>query len=67
MAKNTVAGSRSGAVTGRTQVKDPATSAFVERDENDSATDQGKFMAVKKDCSKFKGVAVETDGRRKKA
>lgn len=67
MAKNTGTGSRIGAVSGRTQVKNPATGDYVKRDEDGSGTGKGKFMDVKKDGTKFKGVAVETDGRRKKA
>ena len=67
MAKNTGAGSRTGAVSGRTRVKNPATGDYVKRDEDGTATGKGKFMDVKKDGIKFKGVAVEPDGRRKKA
>ena len=66
MAKNTGSGSRSGAVTGRTQVKNPVTGDFVKRDES-SGPGKGKFLDVKQDGTKFKGVAVEPDGRRKKS
>ncbi|MDQ6627779.1 MAG: hypothetical protein M3Z29_04910 [Pseudomonadota bacterium] len=63
MAKNTGSGSRTGAVKERTQVKNPVTGDFVKRD--DSPGGKGKFMDVKQDGTKFKGVAVEPDGRRK--
>ena len=66
MAKNTGEGSRKGAVTGRTQVKNPATGTYVKRNEGEGEG-KGEFMDVKSDGSKFKGVAVEPDGRRKKA
>ncbi|MEP7056257.1 MAG: hypothetical protein ABI809_00585 [Caldimonas sp.] len=66
MAKNTGSGSRTGAVSGRTQVENPKTGDFVKRDEDGTGTGKGKFMDVKKDGTKFKGVAVEPDGRRKK-
>ena len=63
MAKNTGSGSRSGSVSGRTQVKNPVTGDFVKRDETDGSA-KGQFMDVKQDGTKFKGVAVEPDGRR---
>ncbi len=66
MAKNTGEGSRKGAVTDRTQVKNPSTGTYVKRDESAGAG-KGEFMDVKSDGSKFKGVAVEPDGRRKKS
>lgn len=66
MAKNTGSGSRVGSVAGRTQVKNPVTGDYVKRDEAGDATGKGKFMDVKQDGKKFKGVAVEPDGRRKK-
>jgi hypothetical protein len=66
MAKNAGDGSRTGSVTGRTQVKNPVTGDYVKRDEDGGATGKGKFMDVKQDGSKFKGVATEPDGRRKK-
>ena len=66
MAKNTGEGSRQGAVAGRTQVKNPVTGTYVKRDESAGAA-TGEFMDVKSDGSKFKGVAAEPDGRRKKA
>ncbi len=66
MAKNTGDGSRKGSVSGRTQVQNPVTGTFVKRDES-KGTGKGEFMDVKSDGSKFKGVAVEPDGRRKKS
>ena len=66
MAKNTGEGSRKGAVSGRSQVKNPVTGNYVKRDETPGAG-KGEFMDVKSDGSKFKGVAVEPDGRRKKS
>ena len=65
MAKNTGEGSRTGSVTGRTQVQNPKTGDFVKRDES-TGSGKGKFMDVKQDGTKFKGVATEPDGRRKK-
>jgi hypothetical protein len=64
MAKNTGSGSRTGSVTDRTQVKNPATGDYVKRDESEGAG-KGRFMDVKQDGTKFKGVATEPDGRRK--
>ncbi len=62
MAKNTGKGSRTGSVSERTQVKNPVTGDYVKRD--DSEEGKGRFMDVKQDGTKFKGVAVEPDGRR---
>lgn len=64
MAKNTGKGSRTGSVSGRTQVQNPVTGDFVKRDESAGSGTKGKFMDVKQDGTKFKGVAVEPDGRR---
>lgn len=64
MAKNTGKGTRAGSVSGRTQVQNPVTGDFVKRDESADSASKGQFMAVKQDGSKFKGVAVEPDGRR---
>ena len=64
MAKNTGKGSRSGSVTGRTQVQNPVTGDFVKRDETEGSATKGQFVDVKQDGTKFKGVAVEPDGRR---
>jgi hypothetical protein len=63
MAKNTGAGTRSGSVKERTQVKNPVTGDYVKRDESEGPG-KGQFMDVKQDGTKFKGVAVEPDGRR---
>ena len=67
MAKNTGDDSRKGAVSGRTQVRNPVTGAYVKRDEDGTGTGKGRFMDVKEDGTQFKGVATEPDGRRKKA
>ena len=67
MAKNTGSGSRTGSVSGRTQVKNSTTGDYVKRDEDGTGPGKGKFMDVKNDGTKFKGVAVETDKRRTKA
>ena len=64
MAKNTGSGSRKGAVSGRTQVQNPVTGDYVKRDETEGSDGKGQFMDVKQDGSKFKGIAVEPDGRR---
>jgi hypothetical protein len=64
MAKNTGSGSRTGSVTGRTQVKNPTTGDYVKRDESEGSS-KGQFLDVKQDGTKFKGVATEPDGRRK--
>lgn len=66
MAKNTGSGSRTGSVVGRTQTKNPVTGDYVKRDESEGPG-KGQFMDVKKDGTKFKGVAIEPDGRRKAA
>lgn len=66
MAKNTGEGSRTGAVTGRTQVENPKTGDFVKRNESDGSAKKGEFMDVKEDGKPFKGVAKEVDGRRTK-
>ena len=62
MAKNIGTGSRTGSVSDRTQVKNPVTGEYVKRDESEAG--KGRFMDVKEDGTKFKGVAVEPDGRR---
>lgn len=64
MAKNTGTNSRTGAVTGRTQVKNPKTGDYVKRDESKGSLHKGEFMDVKEDGKPFKGVAKEPDGRR---
>ena len=67
MAKNTGTGSRVGAVKARTQVKNPRTGDWVERDEEPGSDTKGQFINVKEDGKPFKGVAKEPDGRRTKA
>ena len=65
MAKNTGEGSRKGTVTNRTQLKNPATGDYVKRNEDPKSSHDGEFMGVKKDGKPFKGVAKESDHRRK--
>jgi hypothetical protein len=65
MAKNTGEGSRKGAVKDRTQVKNPRTGHWVERDEEKGSPDRGEFKNVKEDGKPFKGVAKERDHRRR--
>lgn len=57
MGKNTGAGHRKGAVTGRTQFQRPDGN-WQKRDER-----TGQLMEVKDDGKPFKGVAKEPDGR----
>jgi hypothetical protein len=66
MAKNTGKGSRTGSVSGRTQVQNPVTGDYVKRDESAGSESKGRFLDVKQDGAKFKGVATEPDGRRTK-
>ena len=56
MAKNHPVGDghRIGAVKGRSQTYNPVTRQFVKRD-----TETGRFMDVKQDGTKFKGVRLE--------
>lgn len=54
MAKNTGKDFRRGAVTGRSQVRNPKSNTFVKRD-----TDTGRFMDGKSDGTPFKGVRKE--------
>jgi len=56
MAKNKPYGDnrRKGAVTKRSQVLNPKTERYVKRD-----TETGKFLNVKSDGKKFKGVRKE--------
>ncbi len=65
MAKDTGKGSRKGAVTGRTQVKNPKTGDYAKRNETKGSSKAGKFMDNKKGGKPFKGVAKEPDKRRK--
>ena len=57
MATNTGKGHRKGAVTARTQFERPD-GLYQKRDER-----TGEFMEVKQSPGKFKGVALEPDGR----
>lgn len=57
MAKNTGNGFRKGAVTHRTQVKNPTTGTWTKRD-----AETGKFMDGKADGKPFKGVTREQQG-----
>lgn len=54
MAKNTRKGFRVGPVDDRSQTFNPKTDQFVKRD-----ADTGRFMDVKQDGTKFKGVRTE--------
>lgn len=45
---------RNGAVTNRSQIKNPKTGLFVKR-----SRENGRFMDVKKDGTPFKGVRKE--------
>lgn len=54
MAKNTGHNHRHGAVRERSQVRNPVTNQYVKRD-----AETGRFMDVKQDDSKFKGVRTE--------
>ncbi|MBB2903096.1 hypothetical protein FHR75_003938 [Kineococcus radiotolerans] len=54
MAKNTGRGSRAGAVSGRTQVKNAKTGMWTKRD---STT--GRFLQAKTSGGTFKGVSKE--------
>lgn len=66
MATNTGKGSRKGSVDNRTQVKNPKTGDFTKRNEDPNSKHKGEFMEVKEDGKPFKGVAEESDKRRKK-
>lgn len=65
MAKDTGEGSRRGAVKNRTQVENPRTSDYAERNEEKGSPKRGEFMDNKKGGKPFKGVAKERDERRK--
>ncbi len=54
MAKNTGDNYRIGAVKGRSQTYNPKNDTYVKRDAS-----TGRFMDVKSDGSKFKGVTKE--------
>ncbi len=61
MAKNTGDDTRKGSVDDRTQLNvDPKKGKYIKRD-----ISSGEFIDVKKDDKPFKGVARETDKRRK--
>ncbi|WP_324020817.1 hypothetical protein [Aeromonas caviae] len=60
MATNTGKGYRQGSVNDRTQVQNPVNGNWTKRD-----TDSGKFIEQKQGGELFKGVAKETDNRRK--
>lgn len=60
MAKNTNQGYRQGSVNNRTQLQSTKNGNWVKRDMT-----TGQFIEQKKDGTPFKGVAKETDGRRK--
>jgi hypothetical protein len=49
-------GHRYGAITGRSQVKNPKTGLWTKRD-----TDSGEFMSNKVTGGKYKGVRKEND------
>ncbi|OQW93652.1 MAG: hypothetical protein BWK79_10020 [Beggiatoa sp. IS2] len=51
---------RNGSVKDRTQVQNPKTGNWIKRD-----TDTGQFIDQKSGGKPFKGVAQETDKRRK--
>jgi hypothetical protein len=65
MAKNTGEGSRKGAVKDRTQIVNPRTDQWVERNEQRGSSERGEFKNVKEDGRPFKGVAKEPDKRRR--
>ncbi|MEO5753495.1 MAG: hypothetical protein ABIR38_02185 [Chthoniobacterales bacterium] len=65
MAKETGEGYRKGAVTGRSQVKNPKTGDWTKRNESEGDKHRGEFMDVKEDGKPFKGVAKEPDKRRR--
>lgn len=54
MAKNTGQNHRHGAVKGRSQLKNPLINQYVKRD-----LSTGRFVDVKLDGTKFKGVTTE--------
>lgn len=59
MAKNTGEDHRIGSVRDRSQIYNPRTEQFVERDRSN-----GQFTRTKGDGEPFKGVAKEPDHRR---
>ena len=67
MAKNTGTGSRKGSVTDRTQINNPRTGQWVERDEEKGSSKRGEFKNVKENGEPFKAVAKEPDKRRRQS
>lgn len=65
MATETGKGSRKGAVSGRTQSRNPKTKDWTKRNETPGSKKKGEFMDVKSGGKPFKGVAKEPDKRRK--
>lgn len=65
MGVNSGKNSRKGAVKKRSQSKNPKTEEFFKRNRDHKSPDDGKFMDVKEDKKKFKGVTKEPDKRRK--
>jgi hypothetical protein len=64
MAKDTGKGSRKGAVTARTQGKNPKTKDWTKRNETPGSKKKGDYTDVKSGGKPFKGVAKEKDRRR---
>lgn len=54
MAVNTGKGYRQGAVTSRSQIKNPRNNRYIKRD-----AETGRFIDVKSDLTPFKGVRKE--------
>jgi len=67
MAKNTGEGSRKGSVKDRTQINNPRTDQWVERNEEKGSSERGEFKNVKENGKPFKGVAKEPDKRRRQS
>lgn len=67
MAKDTGKGYRRGAVKHRTQSKNPVTQDWTKRNETPGSQKRGEFMDVKTGGQKFKGIAQESDRRRKQS
>lgn len=65
MAEDTGQNYRKGAVTNRTQGKNPKTSDYTKHNETTDSPSKGEFMDNKKGGKPFKGVAKEPDKRRK--
>jgi len=67
MAKNTGEGSRKGSVKDRTQINNPRTDQWVERNEEKGSSERCEFKNVKENGKPFKGVAKEPDKRRRQS